>query len=239
MNTANARSFAIEILPKEWPDEASMVNTAMLLRHLRLYSLQSSPDAFASTYEKEIEMSPEMWIERLQTPVARHVIATAKTDPKDEIAEDRQVDETMNAAGWVGMLVLVEKNIDGRQPANLSPWINVSQKLDDRNPPADLGDIKVEEHTMFYQVNGMFVHPYARRCGVGKLLIQRALRHVKERILELGMPACRVDVLVEVWNAPATGLYHCCGFVGVGEDKFVVNGLERKALCLSQMIQAR
>lgn len=85
----------------------------------------------------------------------------------------------------------------------------------------------------YYQLNGMFVHPVVRRCGLGKLLIQRALTYVKAATGERKSPSLRVDVLVDTWNSAAVGLYQSCGFERVGEDTYDVGGSKRTALSMS------
>ncbi|MBF8184890.1 GNAT family N-acetyltransferase [Nonomuraea sp. K274] len=47
------------------------------LREIRLRALQDSPDAFGSSYDREIAFSPEKWSERLKNPDSRWWVAVA------------------------------------------------------------------------------------------------------------------------------------------------------------------
>ena len=228
------RNFVLDFLPKQWIDEDALNHTAKLLRHFRLQSLKDTPDAFASTYEKEIEFAPEIWLQRLKNPDALHLVATIH---KNEENTTLCGDETLNTAGWLGLLVLITKHGSKRQPARASPWgYNWSQELN-TSGYAERGRYNVEDRT-YYQLNGMFVHPVVRRYGLGKLLIQKAIVYIKSTSEEHKLPSCRVDVLVDSWNSAAMGLYQSCGFERVGEDTYEVGGLKRTALSLSLTIMA-
>ncbi|MGP4095141.1 GNAT family N-acetyltransferase [Nonomuraea sp. KM90] len=52
------------------PDEGAR------LREVRLRALRDSPDAFGSSYGREVEFPPEKWAERLANPDARYWVAT-------------------------------------------------------------------------------------------------------------------------------------------------------------------
>jgi len=229
MEVTAKKNFVIGFLPKQWEEEGALNHTASLLRHFRLHSLQNTPDAFGSTYQKEIEFTPEIWQQRVQNSDSLHLVATIPETKEDTILYR---DETLNAAGWLGMLVLIMKHGPKRQPASASPWgYNRSQKWNTAGHPRGRGDDVGDE--TYYQLNGMFVHPVVRRCGLGKLLIQRALTYVKAATGERKSPSLRVDVLVDTWNSAAVGLYQSCGFERVGEDTYDVGGSKRTALSMS------
>lgn len=59
---------------------------------------------------------------------------------------------------------------------------------------------------------GVFVRPEARRQGLGRLLVQRAVRHA----LEQGVR--RVNLLVYVPNPEAVALYESLGFILYGRE---------------------
>ncbi|MCJ1249363.1 hypothetical protein MMC30_006586 [Trapelia coarctata] len=234
MEVTAKRNFELGFLPKQWDEEDALNHAASLLRHFRLHSLQSTPDAFASTYEKEVEFTPEIWLQRVQNPDALHLLATIPVDQEDALLF---ADETLNTARWLGMLVLMTKHGTKRQLASASPWsYNKSQKSNTSGHSEAGGEDVGDE--AYYQLNGMFVHPLVRRCGLGKLLIQRALEFVKAVTGERKLPSCRVDVLVDTWNIAAVGLYKSCGFERVGEDTYEVGGSKRTALSMSLTVRS-
>lgn len=234
MDVAAKRNFVVGFLPKQWNDQDSLNHTASLLRHFRLHSLQAAPDAFASTYEIEIEFTPEIWLQRVQNPDALHLVATIPQDRENTILYK---DETLNMAAWLGMIVLMTKHGVKKQPASASPWTYNQSQTSNTSGPLEDGVNHVEADA-YYQLNGMFVHPVVRRCGLGKLLIQRALGWVTAATRERKIPSCKVDVLVDTWNTAAVGLYQSCGFEPVGEDTYNVGGSKRTALSMSVTVNA-
>ena len=233
MEVIAKRRFAIQFLPKQWDDQHSLNHTADLLCHFRLYSLQSTPDAFASTYEKELDFAPDIWVKRVQNPDAVHLVATLAEGLENTTF---QKEETVNTTGWLGILVVIMKRGTKGQPATASPWSYNKSQLSTMSGHPEVGEVM--EDAEYYQLNGMFVHPAVRRCGLGHLLIREALAYVKIKTAERKLPWSRVDVLVDSWNIAAKGLYQRCGFEVVGEDTYDVGGSKRTALSMSLTITA-
>jgi len=64
---------------------------------------------------------------------------------------------------------------------------------------------------------GMYVRPRFRGQGIGRQLVQSALKHARER------PAVLVvQLTVTEGNAPAVSLYESCGFVPFGVEPLAV-----------------
>ncbi len=59
------------VIERLGPDEGER------LRAIRLRALRDTPEAFASSYEKESQFSPDKWAERLKNPESRWMVATA------------------------------------------------------------------------------------------------------------------------------------------------------------------
>lgn len=104
----------------------------------RLLSLQVSPEAFSSTYEREKSFDDETWLSRLTNPSATTFIA--------------------NQSNRIVSTLTVIENLP-QAPEDISPlgnpWIAVSEESS--LPPKVL-------HS---RINGMFTLPEARREGLG------------------------------------------------------------------------
>lgn len=79
---------------------------------------------------------------------------------------------------------------------------------------------RLPENAHVLQVQGLAVHPDARRHGVAALLLAAAEHHARERA------ARKLTLRVLSTNQPAIRLYERHGFMreGVLRDEFVING---------------
>ncbi|MCJ1291491.1 hypothetical protein MMC34_003035 [Xylographa carneopallida] len=230
-----AEDFCLQILPVYWEDKNQLEATANALRSLRLEALQLAPDAYASTYEKEVKFPKDLWLQRLQNPQARHVVATLKQ--RGDGKEVSRVSGLEQSGKWIGLMVVMEKHDTERVSATASPWIyNTSQKTTTRATEYT-GAMDISTG-IYYQLNGLFVHPSLRRGGLGRALVQEAYNYMKTRTIEQGLPSARVDIFVDSWNVSARNLYLSCGFEIVSEDSYIVGGSPRTALSLSVVVHA-
>ncbi|MCJ1420906.1 hypothetical protein MMC32_007265 [Xylographa parallela] len=121
-------AFDLRILPVEWSDKDQLKDMANALRRLRLDALQLAPDAYASTYEKEVLFSEDLWLQRLQNSQARHVVASEKREGGGK--EVDQASRLEQFGQWIGLVVVMEKHGSERSSAAVSPWTyNASQKI--------------------------------------------------------------------------------------------------------------
>ncbi|MCJ1317126.1 hypothetical protein MMC15_002448 [Xylographa vitiligo] len=225
----------LRILPVDWDDKGQLEEMANALRSLRLDALQVAPDAYASTYEQEVQFPKVLWLQRLQNPQARHVVATLKQ--KGEGKKDNRVSGVEQFGKWIGLIVVMEKHNSERASAFASPWTyNASQKITTK--ATEETEVTGSPSSGFYQLHGLFVHPSVRRCGLGRTLIQESYKYVRTRIIEQGLLSARVDVLVDSWNSSAKNLYLSCGFEFVSQDSYNVGGSPRLALSLSIVVHA-
>ena len=222
------------VLPVHWNNKESLRETATALRCLRLEALQLAPDAYASTYEKEVEFSDDVWLQRLQNLQARHLVATLKDNAG--ATEVNQVTGLEHTAKWIGLIVVMEKHGSERASASIPPWTyNASQKTTNSSEMTKEPET-AEDPTRFYQLHGLFVHPSVRRRGLGRALIKESYKYIKTRMIEQGLPFARVDVLVDSWNSSAKKLYLSCGFEFVSQDSYNVGESARTALSLSVVL---
>lgn len=159
---------------------------------IRLSSLKTDPEAFSSTFEEAAQYTQHQWSERVNTDGRTTLIAT------------RDVDEE-----WLGTLSVLH-------PRMLRPMTNVFPRI----PRVD--DAVARNEIDRYLLVGMWVHPSARKTGVGRRLIKAALDIIKD---EAGVPSKMVFLEVHMGNNVAKGLYSKMGFLeetaceGVGEGR--------------------
>ncbi len=74
------------------------------VRALRLHALSDAPDAFGSTYEREVAFPRSVWAERLRTPGNATLVCEADGDPCGMVTVVRDDNDTQLA--WlVGMWI--------------------------------------------------------------------------------------------------------------------------------------
>jgi GNAT superfamily N-acetyltransferase len=184
-------------------------------KSLRLQSLKSNPEAFSSTYEREIAFEDAIWENRLKNTEARTLICL---DMGNHEAERDGLDAAAEAP-WVGVTVLVgPRTLEGPYPppSGEVPWkafpAAVARALDAKESAGK---------TSAYVINAVYVTPLARGKGLGKELIERAVEVSREEFQknraagEQGV--CLVFVSKD--NEPAAGLYQACGFEMDCEDE--------------------
>ncbi|KAF2671613.1 hypothetical protein BT63DRAFT_422156 [Microthyrium microscopicum] len=238
-----ARSFAIVHLPRKYdsPEVATHLATlATKLKAIRLEALKTDPDAFGSTYEREVAFTDEQWAERLTNPLAQHVVALDLREPGNDMDGKSDLEMAL-AAPFVGTTVLIGPRAvsssqvsDSQMSPSASPWAQF------HDAPSVTTETLSPGTELQYAMNGVWVHPNGRRAGLGKQLIDGALEAGKRDMKRLSAPK-RVNgfvvVFVEKDNEPATGLYEACGFKNIGEEEYTsAGGKEGVVVALRQNI---
>ncbi|MCJ1407061.1 hypothetical protein MMC19_001131 [Ptychographa xylographoides] len=230
--------FDFDFLPDHFGSPEDFRDTALALRTFRLQALQIAPDAYASTYEIEIAFPEEVWLQRLGSQDVRHLMVSRKgptASPEPESSE--HCIDACSEQDWVAMVVIMAKEASEEPSAEKSPWTyNTSRPSGSPGVTSSQCSRKISATTTWYQLNGLFVHPSARRYGLAKQLVQKSLAYVEAEISHRALPSTRVGVLVDSWNTAARNLYIQCGFEIVSEDSYTVGGSARKALSLSTII---
>lgn len=158
-------------------------------KEFRLLSLQVAPEAFASNYATEAAFLDEVWYERLANPHAATYFAL----------------ENSKIVGTVSMLgPLIYGPEDMAVLGN--PWQAIGDKTSDEQAMGH----------MHYRMNGVFTLPDVRGQGVGKALIEAALKYAGDEAAVQGK-AFVCSVVVESENSGARRLYERCGFVAMKE----------------------
>ncbi|APA14703.1 hypothetical protein SS1G_06709 [Sclerotinia sclerotiorum 1980 UF-70] len=152
-------------------------------KDFRLLSLQVAPEAFASNYSREAAFSYEVWYERLANPHAATFFAL----------QDSKI---------VGTISILGPLLYGPEEMTAlgNPWQAIGDGTSNR------------QTTGHYRINGLFTLPEIRGRGVGKTLIETALRYAGGEVALQGR-AFVCSIVVESDNAGARRLYEKCGFV--------------------------
>lgn len=202
-------------LPKLMPEDYNADNdTARPLaektRRLRLYALKTAPDAFASSYEEEVQRDLTHTLERLKTPHANHFFACDREiEPWTEASNDKFFAELLQA-DFVGSVVLIGPLAGAEVTASSDPLLAGEGNQE---------EARVKE-PLRYVLNGTFVDPVARGSGLGKALIEAALATGQQEAANRGV-GFLCTVLVDSDNVAAKRLYENSGFVASGEESYV------------------
>lgn len=212
------RIVTIPKLTDKATSDSQMIALAHKSRRFRLFALQESPGAFASSYEEEADRGLDQTFDRLRSTKATQFVALADdTAMQADDVRETEVQDLMDN-DWVGFIVLIRlQNSSDGISAKSDPIDQIAQ---DKSQVCDAGK------PLRFHLNGMFVHPSARRAGLGKRLIRAALEKARaESTCDERDLAC--TIIVDEWNDSARSLYQRCGFQVLAKE---IYGEDRVAL---------
>ena len=196
-------------------------------RHFRLFSLSSAPDAFASTYEQEVEYPTSIWVQRLRNQDAVQYVATRFSSTKTDIS-------TLKQAEWVGMVVLVRKQENtSKTEYDLSSKIS-PENDSSRSRPAGNDDPDTLEGSFY--INGLFTDPSARSKGLGGQLLKKCFDVIEAEVQVQVCRQAKVATLLDSWNSKAKKLYEANGFQVTGTSEYMVGDSKREALSIERWV---
>lgn len=228
-----ASDFTIICLPRVFNE----IQTATLLptliknfKTLRLLSLQTNPDSFASNYDREVKFPDRMWEDRLTNPLARTIVAL---DTRNKEVRNCGKDPAVVAV-WVGMAVLIGPRAvdDGTFLAAIqSPWSFFHGTGRDGTYE---NTASTNSRTIIHAINAVYVSPDVRGLGMGKRLMKHAVQLAELDFANESGPGDRglCVVLVEKENEAAIALYKASGFIETGTEEYTaLNG--RKGISIA------
>ncbi|KAI0838976.1 hypothetical protein F5Y06DRAFT_296135 [Hypoxylon sp. FL0890] len=155
----------------------------------RLAALKQEPDAFGSTYTREINFIEEDWLSRINNPLVKTLVAVH--------SNDRRV---LSATSLIGPL------------PNRDPASNPFQASTEITGASDQHHNHVEASPLSFQISGVYTVPDARGKGIAKALIktavEEAINDAKQQDRKLNL-----SVIVYASNHAAISFYESCGFV--------------------------
>lgn len=181
---ATPTSYTIVRLPKSHTDPPTWRALIARQKTLRLRALLTSPEAFGSTYERELAFADADWETRMRNPAATTLVAVAPRSAINANDDHHHSDTARDTAyldgEWAGSIVLV-------------------------GAPNAYGSILAT-----FEINALFVVPEARGAGLGAQLIERAVSEARELAPDAGM--IMISALVVRGNERVLGLYERTGF---------------------------
>jgi GNAT superfamily N-acetyltransferase len=132
-------------------DEAGVRRYLEDYKAFRLFSLKYAPEAFGSTYAREIAFEDSVWYQRLSNPIANTFLA---------IAEDGNLISMLTIVGPLAIGTLEMPPLGTPQIAH-GGWEGTSP--------------------LHFRLNAIFTLPDARRKGVSRALIKPSIQYVMEK----------------------------------------------------------
>lgn len=185
-------------------------------KHIRLMALELSPEAFSSTYAREVAFTDDIWVGRITNPLGKAFIAVGPDNSPNVRSIDGHEKQhgpaltTLLNAPWKGSVTIIgPKLLPPDQPElERTPW-----KIFTRENSSDTPDLaSMERGHVVYVIVGMYVSPDGRREGHGRRLVDAAIAAAVEecrRVLASKMSIC---LEVHYDNIPAAKLYANVGF---------------------------
>ena len=191
-------------IPKSCEDAELWATLVQKLKSFRLESLQKSPEAFASTYEREIAFSTAQWEARLSNPLATTIVAIRKyheDDSDEEVTNVQQLEEEE----WLATTVLVQSE---------SPvaGVHTSMESDHSHTP----------QAIEFHLNGVYVAPAHRNIGLGRAILQKALQVGQDLARSAGALEAYFKVRVDSDNLAACRTYARGGFQEEAREQLVM-----------------
>ncbi|MCJ1308050.1 hypothetical protein MMC25_001700 [Agyrium rufum] len=208
-------TLRLHTLPKQWSNREEFLDLVTKFRTFRLQCLQLAPDSFATTYAQEILYSQERWEERVKDPTVTVIVAITSHDRTNARSQEKAHDE--REVDWVGLIAVLEHDSEVR----IGDWV--------------IGNGKYTGY--WYKLNALFVHPRARRTGLGKKLIQASLDCIAKQAEGRGLAKVKVVLLTDQINVAAVGLYEGFGFKVVDEHAYAIGNDTRNAITLERDVK--
>ncbi|KAL4998448.1 hypothetical protein BDV10DRAFT_167068 [Aspergillus recurvatus] len=222
-------------IPEQYSTTKSLAEIVTRYKTLRLTALQRSPEAFTSTYAREVQFDDETWTSRVFNPLGTIFIALSLDLPSEDVCIRSGDDETMLIGSpWLGQLTLMGPVLF---PANdekttRAPW-ELFKDIDFEQAAKEATSIPAGSNVV-YVLLGMYVLPEARRAGTGQRLLEAAIRAVNKGSKEKKVNVT-VIVLVARENEKAKRLYERVGFVA-WEESVDIEGEAHWALSLGLLM---
>ncbi|KAK8873214.1 Acyl-CoA N-acyltransferase [Apiospora arundinis] len=211
-STDMAGEWAVERIPA---NDAGRAFYLAQYKPFRLAALKQDPQAFGSTYAREVAFSDETWVQRLDNPRVKTFVAVR--------LHDRRI---LSAVSLIGPMPSAEQTVTNPTRIVLSAQATPSDRGKEKR---EEGHQEVEkedelgadnEVSLLYQNTGVYTRPEARGKGLGLKLMATAVECARQEARRLlagdgrnnKEQSCQLGVEVYRTNEAAIGFYRKCGF---------------------------
>lgn len=216
MNHGTPPSMKFVVAPKSFSDQDIWRQAVSKSKDFRLLSLQESPEAFASTYERKAAFTNEVWEARLANPQATTVVALADTS-KFRCDDDHTLVRALVDREWLATTVLVREghnSVAGAKPTSAESDASEA-RLNEQQSSRVLSK-------MTFNLNGVYVAPGHRGMGVGQRILRRALEIGQKVANAEGVSELLFRVRVDSENLAAFRAYAKAGFKEVSRKSMMM-----------------
>ena len=213
-------NIAIILPPRSHIDTESWDRLTEKLKEFRLHSLRESPEAFSSTYAREIAFTKDIWASRLSNPLATILIAI-ETDEIETFENDAAKIQALLDHDWCATTALIrpQHNNASKLSASSSPWMATS------------GNVSVSEKVLLI-LNGVYVAPSYRHAGIGSAIVRESFRAGEAIAKAKGISQVHFQVRVDSANSSAVKLYEKCEFVTGSKEELRMGWKEKEGVVL-------
>ncbi|KAK3623586.1 hypothetical protein LTR22_024314 [Elasticomyces elasticus] len=221
-------TISIVRLPRVTDENDSFtIDLATKHRDLRLHALRTEPTSFASSYQEENQWGLDRTIAKLNNAQTVHWVAIRTVENTVESGPD---DSTLLlSAQWVGFIALLgpvpsDTQGSGMISAKTDPLVQM--QISGMSSGFTRVDKPITEHPdtasggLEFHIGAVFTHQSARQVGIGRALVDAALREAESQTRRAGAPAFECTIHVDKGNASATRLYEKAGFTVVREETY-------------------
>ncbi|KAI0140143.1 hypothetical protein F4776DRAFT_662278 [Hypoxylon sp. NC0597] len=156
----------------------------------RLAALKQDPDAFGSTYAREINFIEEDWLSRINNRLVKTFVAVPPNDRR----------RVLSTTSLIGPFL------------NQDPESNPFQACTEMTGDSDQHHNHVEASPLSFQLSGVYTTPDVRGKGIAKAVVntavEEAVMYAKQQNRKLNL-----SVVVYASNHAAIAFYQSCGFV--------------------------
>lgn len=211
MMPASSRILTIPKTDEDSDNHQQFLALAQKFRAFRLFALKTSPGAFASTYEDEVQRGLNQTFERLKNAKATQFVALSCDGQTNNVCEANL--ETSIESEWLGFVVLLGTQEDS---TGISAQRDPYPEMTTSTKPEQHQSMLKETKYLHFHITGMFVHPSARGLGIGKRLITSVLQDAERQAGNSGCRTC-CKCIVNEGNEDAQSLYERCGSIDTGK----------------------
>lgn len=199
-------NFGFVTIPRSCDDTELWRRVVQKWTEFRLMSLQESPEAFASTFEREAAFTHDVWADRLVNPQATMLVALANSQHPDQ--REHAAVQALVDGNWMATTVLIQpaNNTQTRLLSSSSPWLSITSDASISE------EQQAASSSILFILNGVYVAPAYRGQGVGYATLHEAFYTGQAIASSRNVTQAHFQVRVDSDNTAAIQMYTKAGF---------------------------